>query len=685
MFLSDLIGKLLGRKQPSPKVVARAPVRGAPVAKPTQGSAPVRRAQVGSGAAAGGGSADQAEHNLWGGLRFSRAEISTTDDLAKLVFDKVINEDMNLAAHLYSSLAIAKVRATETNVILFVNKDRAKREEIEAVIQQLNKKGYKPVETPTQGYFASSSVVMALSQGHVTSSSLQFKRDVSRDPAKNALMSTFTDVVSWAYANKADDIDFAVNREADRSQICFKIGGRYIRPERWVLPTDTLISMLGIAWQMSGGGNGPAFDPRIEQQALVMLNLPRSKDVPDGARVRLRWSSMAIDKGVVVTTRIQRLGESAMIRSPEAAGYLSSQLNIIKRVIHSEGGMVVLAGVVGSGKSTSLVQFIDMLPEDIKIQSFEDPVELELKRGYQKTVTRDLAKAGDDSAFLAGTRALYRSALDVFYMGEIRDRETGLVARQVVESGHSVYTTTHARSSLGIADRFASPAIAINRDVLATPGILKLLMYQALLPTNCPHCALSPADYARNFSLDGDALEQHHRYFERIERLYGAPRSVYRLRSHVGCKHCQKPGLPELNGFAGRTVVSEMIEPDEQMLEYIAADDGALKLHKYWRSMASPRFDDDNLVGKTTMECGIYKAIRGASEDGKPVGLIDPREIEPRFMSFETVEFKREQERAVAARRNTNQVPVPDGFAAIAAAAAPALASVKNGAAAGAH
>ncbi|MBS0454178.1 MAG: Flp pilus assembly complex ATPase component TadA [Proteobacteria bacterium] len=616
--------------------------------------------------AAGGGAAapiaEAVDVSTWGGVRFSKTAISMTDDLAKIVFEKVINDDVKLAPHLFASIAVAKIRASDKLVMLFVDKEKAKREEVEAVVGQLAKRDYRLADTPVQGHFASSGLVMALSQGDITQTSLQFDRDIARDPTKNALMSAFTDVVSWAYANKADDIDFAVDREAAKSQICFKIGGRYIRPERFLLPTDTVVAMLGIAWQKSGGGASPHFDMKVELQALLKINLPRSPAVPEGARVRLRWSSMAIDKGVVVTTRIQRLGESAAIRSLDAAGYLQSQMDIIRRVIRSEGGMVVLAGVVGSGKSTSLVQMINMLPTDIKIQSFEDPVELELKNAYQKTITRDLAQAGDDKAFLSATRALYRSALDVLYMGEIRDRETGLVARQVVESGHSVYTTTHARSGLGIAERFASPAIAINREVLATPGILKLMMYQALLPTNCPHCALSPSNYVHTFTLSPEKLAEHHQYFDRLERLYGVSRDVYRLRNSFGCKYCIKDELPELNGFSGRTVVSELIEPDEQMLEYIGAADGALKLNKYWRSMASRRFDDPDLVGKDTMECAIYKAVRGTTEDGKPVGLIDPREIEPRFMSYETVERRRDNDRASAARRNTNHISVPQSY-----------------------
>jgi general secretion pathway protein E len=654
----------LGKSKDKAAPAARTVSGSRPVAKPVATASVGRRIVTPAQSATPATPSASPIVSNWGGVRFSNTPIEVADDLAKIVFEKVVNEDVKLAPHLYASIAVAKVRASDKIVMLFVNKEKAKREEVEAVVQQLAKRNHVLTESAVQGYFASSGLVMALSQGDITPSSLQFERDVSRDPGKNALMSAFTDVVAWAYANKADDIDFAVDKEAAKSQICFKIGGRYIRPERFLLPTDTLIAMLGIAWQKSGGGASPQFDMKVEQQALVKINLPRSPAIPEGARVRLRWSGMAIDKGVVVTTRIQRLGESAAIKSLEAGGYLDSQIDIIRRVINSEGGMVVLSGVVGSGKSTSLVQMINMLPTDIKIQSFEDPVELELKNAYQKTITRDLAQSGDDKAFLSATRALYRSALDALYLGEIRDRETGLVARQVVESGHSVYTTTHARSALGIAERFASPAIAINREVLATPGILKLLVYQALLPTNCPHCALSPNDYAHTFTLNGEKLEEHNRYFDRLERLYGITRDVYRLRNSRGCKFCIKDELPELNGFSGRTVVSEMIEPDEQMLEYIGAADGALKLFKYWRAMASPRFDDPNLVGKNTMECAIFKAVRGTTEDGKDVGLIDPREIEPRFMSFETVENRRDHERAVAARRNTSQISVPENYVA---------------------
>jgi general secretion pathway protein E len=562
---------------------------------------------------------------------FQRKRIETTSALASILFNKIINDDVKLGPHLYSRFAIAKINSTDKSCILFVDDTKTTADDVEAVVILLANQGYTLPPTGAQGYFVASGLVLALSQGHLTTANLSAERDIAKDPTKNALMNSFTDIITWAYIQNADDIDFAVNVTSSKSQIAFKIGGRYVRPERHLYPTETVMQMLGIAWQKSQGGAASQFEFKTEQQAQVTLDLPPVEGMNSSVRVRLRWSGLPNDKGTCVTMRLQRLGESSRIRSLEEAGYLQPQIEILKRVIHSEGGMTTFSGVVGSGKTTSLIQLLSMLPRDIKIQSFEDPVELDLPFAYQRTITRDLAASGPDPSFMAAVRALYRSAMDVLYLGEIRDAETGLVARSVAESGHSVYTTTHARSALGIVDRFASQAVGIPRDVLATPDILKLLVFQALLPKTCPHCGKSPDDYAHAFSIKGDALGQHKKYFDRLYDLYGIDPGQFRMRDERGCEHCIKPELFELNGLNGRTVVCEMVEPDEQMLSYIV-DTKNIELINYWRSLASRSYEDENLIGKTTMECAIYKASQG---------IVDPREIEPRFMRFETVEAKR--------------------------------------------
>lgn len=571
----------------------------------------------------------------FGGVRFTAKEIEQTSDLARVTFHLIVNDGVKLAQHLYSRIAIAQVSPNAKECLIFADRQAATVDEITAVVEHLRKLGWALVKEGPQGYWTNSALVMALSQGHLDANGLTVEKEISRDPNKNALFSGFKDIVSWAYANNADDLDFAVDQTAPKSQICFKIGGRYVRPPMFVIPTDTLIQMLGIAWQLSSGGADAAFSTKIEQQAKLELSLQRTDRIPNGARVRLRWSGMANDRGTVVTMRLQRLGESARIRSLESAGYPRSQMEILRRVIHSEGGMTVFSGVVGSGKSTSLAQLLGELPKDIKKISIEDPVELEIPYMYQKTVTRDLTAAGEDKSFKSAVAAIYRSALDVLLLGEIRDVTTGMIARQVAESGHSVYTTTHAKGCLGIIDRFASPAIGMPREVLATPDILKVLVYQALLPTTCPHCALTVDQFAASNALKGDALGEHTRYFDRIQSLYGIEPGKFRLRNPDGCEHCRKADLPELNGFSGRTVVSEMVEPDEEMLKHIMVGNN-VELTRYWRSLSNSRYDDDDLTGKNAMECAIYKASHG---------IIDPREIEPRFMSFETVEQKRQGRR----------------------------------------
>jgi len=84
-------------------------------------------------------------------------------------------------------------------------------------------------------------------------------------------------------------------------------------------------------------------------------------------------------------------------------------------------------------------------------------------------------------------------------------------------------------------------------------------------------------------------------------------------------------------GLQGRTLVMEMVEPDEQMCELVQQND-RIGMGRYWRSFASDRFDDPILEGKTAMECAIYKA---------QLGEIDPRDIEVHLETFETVERHR--------------------------------------------
>lgn len=564
-----------------------------------------------------------------GPYRVAQHMIDRVEDMAYVPFESCLNAKLALSSHLSVLVAVIQAsKASKTAVLLVA--PAVSVEEIHSFVEILTDHGWSLPQEGIGVWRAAASIIVAVNQGHMGNHSSG--GGLQGDSGQSALWQSFVDVTQWAFDQGANDIDFAVRTHEGMSQVAFKIDGRYLQPERWRLPTDTMVQMLGIAWQRGDGGSDATFQQRIEQQCQLEV------DLANNVQVRLRWSGMATDKGPVITLRLQKLGASALVRTLEGAGYLPWHLDVFHRVLQTKGGLTTLAGTVGSGKSVTTAILMCMLPSHIKKVTFEDPVELDMPGVYQKTIIRDLVQTGEgsNSSFAAGVRALFRSALDVFMLGEIRDPEGARVARAVLESGHSVFTTTHAPSALGIFSKFISPQVGIPVDVLATPGNVRLNVYQALLAKNCPHCALSPLDYVLAFKLDAAELNAHFAYLACIERLYQFDTEKLRLRNPQGCPQCVNKDLPALTGFSGRTIACEMVEPDENMCELLLAGNH-VQLFRYWRELSNNRFDSPDFTGKTAMESAIYKAS---------CGEVDPREIERQFESFASIEHKR-----AAARR----------------------------------
>jgi general secretion pathway protein E len=561
-----------------------------------------------------------------GDYRFSNEQLERNEDIARVPFVACINKKLSLSPHLFVAVAVVEMSEPEKTAALLVVSTITV-EDIAALEDLLLKQGWSLPKTGPQVWRTHPSIIMAVSQGYLDSNWTSSHLTSGNESGKSALWQTFVDVAQWAFDQGANDIDYVVNLKETMSQICFKIDGRYLKPQRWRVPTDTMIQMLGIAWQRGDGGSDATFQQRIEQQCRIEIDLPQD------VHIRLRWSGMAVDSGPIVTLRVQKIGSTSGVKTLEDAGYLAWHLDVFNRVIQSRSGMTTLAGTVGSGKSVTLAIMMGMLPEHIKKVSFEDPVEIDMPGVYQKTIIRDLLKADDgaDAAFSAGVRALFRSALDAFLLGEVRDPESARVARAVLESGHSLFTTTHASNVMGIFSKFSSPQVGIPLEVLATPGNVRLNVYQTLLPKTCPHCAKSPVDYIQAFALKGGELHEFQAYLAQVERLYDFDSAKLRMRDSRGCPNCFNAEVEALNGFSGRTVAAEMLEPDENICELLLTGN-QVSLHRYWRALSNHIYDDPDLTGKTAMEVAVYKAS---------CGIIDPREIELKFESFASIEHKR--------------------------------------------
>jgi type II secretory ATPase GspE/PulE/Tfp pilus assembly ATPase PilB-like protein len=310
-----------------------------------------------------------------------------------------------------------------------------------------------------------------------------------------------------------------------------------------------------------------------------------------------------------------------------ALGYLPSQVQAMERCQATPGGAIVLAGTVGAGKSTTIATLMRRIPSQRKVITIEDPVEYLIPNALQNTVARDLGH-DDLIAFDAKLKTVKRCAMNDLLIGEIRDQVGGRAFIDLAGTGVSLYTTVHASSALLIPERLASELIGVPRDLLSTPGVFKLLVYQRLMPTLCQHCAL----FINQILADEHwtcAQQQirtrgwKKRWIEKLECTFQADISRIRFRQDKGCDACRKPGLNDLNGFEGRTVIAELIEPglEPGFLACLAERD-PMELHRWFESRPKAALNDPDMTGKSAFECALYKAL---------VGQIDPRDVEVQF------------------------------------------------------
>lgn len=551
--------------------------------------------------------------------------IESTDDLARVRFTGCLNTELGISPQLFATIAVIRTSDSSREVALLLSTS-ATQDIVTEVMRLLAENEWFLLRTGWQAWGCNASLIMSVCQGHLDDKVFNVIRRTGSDE-KSALWQAFVNIAQYGYDHGANDIDYTLVTNSPMSQVAFKIEGRYLRLEKWRLPTDTVFQMLGAAWQKIVGGNDATFQPKIEQQGQVFLELANR------VKVRLRWNGMALDSGCVVTLRIHKLGMSSDLLTLEECGYLPWNITAFKRAVETRGGLTTLAGTVGSGKTSTLAILMGMFPSDLKKISFEDPVEIDQLGTYQKSIIRDLIQTGSngDAAFAAAVRSLFRSALDVFLLGEVRDVETGKVVRAVFESGHTTLTTTHTNSATAIFNKYMSPQVGIPLDVLGTPGNIRLNVYQALVSKTCVYCARSPADYASEQKLVGKKLSEFHHYVGQIEDLFGFAGSQLRFRNPYGCQKCRKPDLPQLNGLHGRTVVAEMLEPDDTMLELLL-DGKKVEIQRYWQSLSDGKIESDDLAGKTALEVAMLKASRG---------ILDPREVEAQFESFAGIAHRR--------------------------------------------
>ncbi|MFC1677750.1 type IV pilus twitching motility protein PilT [Planctomycetota bacterium] len=172
---------------------------------------------------------------------------------------------------------------------------------------------------------------------------------------------------------------------------------------------------------------------------------------------------------------------SLSIPAVEEIGFAN---NVWEDIVDLKHGLVLLTGITGAGKSTTIASLIDRIGENraCRLITLEDPIEYIYPQKHSIISQREVGK--DVDSFVGGLRSMMREDPDIIFVGEMRDPETIAMTLMAAETGHLVFSTLHTRDASGtitrILDYFPSGRQSEVRNQLSLG--LAYIVCQKLVP-----------------------------------------------------------------------------------------------------------------------------------------------------------------------------------------------------------
>ncbi|MDD3793381.1 MAG: GspE/PulE family protein [Candidatus Gracilibacteria bacterium] len=262
----------------------------------------------------------------------------------------------------------------------------------------------------------------------------------------------------------------------------------------------------------------------------------------EGKNIDIRLSTLPTSYGEKVVMRILKQDESLI--NIEALGLIDVNLEKVREALKSKYGIILVAGPTGSGKSTTLFGILkNFNPLELNISTLEDPIEYDIEFVNQSQVRPDIGYT-----FSTGLRSLVRQDPDIIMVGEIRDKETAILAVEAALTGHLVVSTIHTNSAAATVQRLIN--MGVEPFLLASA--MRMVISQRLGKKICPHCKkeYKITDYEK----------------KKVDEYLGPILSKEDINNAVfyhgeGCEKCSGTGYKGRLGIHEVMIVGDYLEP----------------------------------------------------------------------------------------------------------------------------
>ena len=296
------------------------------------------------------------------------------------------------------------------------------------------------------------------------------------------------------------------------------------------------------------------------------------------------------------------IGSSDTVQPFEKLSFSEEEIKQLRRLISKPSGIILVCGPTGEGKSTTLYSCINELADTTNsvIVTVEDPIEKYID-GVAQTQVRLATSEHNSLTFEKALRSMLRQDPDIIMVGEIRDKETAVVAVQASQTGHLILSTLHVRNSISVFRRLEDMGANVSGFAEQIVGVSS----QRLLSVNCPHCRKAVVSKLNERLREQDLTILK----DGIDEVTGIIGKV--TYESVGCDKCNHTGIE------GRIPIIEIIEFNNYLRDYFSVRRGLIEIEKYLRK---------NLQFKSLWDKGMAYVADGKVSLKELLSCIDPDE-----------------------------------------------------------